>query len=210
MTRITKYRYTRVSTESQITNFSLEVQEEKLIAAGVPKENIYSEKHTATEMDRPVLNKLSKKLGQGDLLLTTTVDRLTRDIFKGAAFINELLERGVIITSLDLPPDYESPFHKYMLVELLVLAEHDYVSRRVRQKSGIEKARAAKKYKGRTPIYTGQMREEIYTKFESGLISTDDLEKIYKISRSTIFRIVREYRLAKEKVEELKQMKTAI
>jgi DNA invertase Pin-like site-specific DNA recombinase len=198
-----KFGYTRVSTENQLTNYSIEVQREKLIAWGVPEENIFAEAHTATEMDRPVLNELSKKIREGDLLITVTVDRLTRDLFDGAEFINRIYKKGGIITSLDLPADYNSPFHKFMLIQFMILAEHDYVSRRLRQKAGIEKARAAKKYKGRAPKYEGQEREEIYKKFEAGHISPEDLMQIYKISRSTLFRIVREYRTATEKLKEL-------
>jgi DNA invertase Pin-like site-specific DNA recombinase len=157
-----------------------------------------------------VLNELTKLIREVDLLVTVTVDRLTRDIFDGAEFINKIYKKGEIITSLDLPADYNSPFHKYMLVQYILLAEHDYKSRRVRAQAGIDKAREAKKYKGRKPVYSGVEREEIYKKFEAGHISPEDLCKIYKISRSTLFRIVREYRTATVKLKELTSVNSSL
>ena len=71
-----------------------------------------------------------------------------------------------------------------------------------KKKKGIEKARAAKKYKGRTPKYTAEQRKEIYIKYEAGHISTVDLLKIYKISKSTLHRIISEYRLVEENLKE--------
>jgi DNA invertase Pin-like site-specific DNA recombinase len=67
---MTIYGYARVSTDGQ----SLASQDAQLHAAGCAK--VYSEKISGTRSDRPALAKLLKRLGDGDVLVVTRLDRL--------------------------------------------------------------------------------------------------------------------------------------
>jgi DNA invertase Pin-like site-specific DNA recombinase len=67
------YGYARISTDAQ----DLTSQLAKLKAAGCEK--VFREKITGTTADRPHLQKLMKALAPGDVVMTTAVDRLSRD-----------------------------------------------------------------------------------------------------------------------------------
>ena len=69
---MTIYGYARVSTDGQ----SLASQDAQLHAADCAK--VYSEKISGARSDRPELAKLLKRLGQGDVLVVTRLDRLAR------------------------------------------------------------------------------------------------------------------------------------
>lgn len=66
---MTTYGYARVSSVEQTNNYSLEIQQEKLIQHGVPAENVYPETGSATVFQRPILEKVLGKLEPGDTLV---------------------------------------------------------------------------------------------------------------------------------------------
>ena len=65
-------RDARLSTDGQ----TLAPQDPQLHAAGCAK--VYSEKVSGGKTDRPELAKLLKRLGEGDVLMVTRLDRLAR------------------------------------------------------------------------------------------------------------------------------------
>jgi DNA invertase Pin-like site-specific DNA recombinase len=67
------YGYTRVSTDVQDLTSRLA----QLKAVGCEK--VFREKITGTTADRPQLQKLMKALARGDIVITSAVDRLSRD-----------------------------------------------------------------------------------------------------------------------------------
>jgi DNA invertase Pin-like site-specific DNA recombinase len=70
---MTMYGYARVSTDGQ----TLAAQDAALRSAGVDK--VYSEKVSgASTTNRPQLRKALAALGEGDVLVVTRLDRLTR------------------------------------------------------------------------------------------------------------------------------------
>ena len=69
---MTTYGYARVSTDGQ----SLASQDAQLHAAGCAK--VYAEKISGARSDRAELAKVLKRLGSGDVLMVTRLDRLAR------------------------------------------------------------------------------------------------------------------------------------
>lgn len=93
------YGYIRVNNVKQANECnSLEKQEKLLIENGVSKENIYQDICSGTKVDRPGLTKLLAQLKEGDTIVVTTLDRLSRKI----TIINELFERGVKLNVLNI------------------------------------------------------------------------------------------------------------
>lgn len=81
------YGYARVSTRDQ----NEERQIIALMAFGLPKKNIYIDKRSGKDFDRPMYQELIKKLTTGDTIIIKSIDRLGRDY-------HEILEQWRIIT----------------------------------------------------------------------------------------------------------------
>ena len=84
---IVKYGYVRVSTKDQNENRQLEAMKQLEIL----KKNIYVEKISGKDFDRPIYQKLVKKLRPDDLLYIKSIDRLGRNY-------EEILEQWRILT----------------------------------------------------------------------------------------------------------------
>src|ERR1700739_4001097 len=112
------YGYTRVSTAAQ--NEAGQVR--KLKAAGCEK--VFREKITGTTADRPQLAKLMKALAPGDVVITPTVDRLSRDTTDLLVIAREMQRAGVGIRSLSEPYlDTTSDFAEIVFAILGVAAK---------------------------------------------------------------------------------------
>lgn len=137
--------YGRVSSAGQ----SLEVQLEQLRA--VPCDEIFTEKRTGTSTDgREALQEMMRYVRKGDVLVVTRLDRLARSLTDLSKIIDELGEKGVGFRCLQQGGvDTTKPEGRLMLQLLGSFAEFETAIRKERQKEGIEKARAAGRYRGR-------------------------------------------------------------
>ena len=83
------YGYVRVSTKEQN-------EDRQMIAMGeiqVPEKNIFIDKQSGKDFDRPMYHKLLKKLRPDDVLYIKSIDRLGRNY-------EEILEQWRILTCL--------------------------------------------------------------------------------------------------------------
>jgi DNA invertase Pin-like site-specific DNA recombinase len=88
------YGYARVSTDAQ----DLSNQLAELKATGY--ETIFREKITGAHAERPQLKRLLRKVTQGDVVVISAVDRLSRDTTDLLAIARELDEAGAGLRSL--------------------------------------------------------------------------------------------------------------
>ena len=87
MTENKTYGYIRVSSTDQ----NEERQLVAMRAAQVPEKNVYMDKQSGKDFDRPQYKRLVKKMRPGDLLYILSIDRLGRNY-------NEIIEQWRIIT----------------------------------------------------------------------------------------------------------------
>lgn len=95
-----KYGYVRVSTREQNEARQLDA----LAPYEIPQKNLFVEKKSGKDFDRPVYKRLMKRLGPGDLLIVKSIDRLGRNY-------DEILEEwrhitreiGADVLILDMP-----------------------------------------------------------------------------------------------------------
>jgi hypothetical protein len=80
--------YARVSTYGQ----TLDSQLEQLRKAGCTSRNIYREKVTGARADRRELNRMLGKLGPGDVVTVTRIDRLARSTFDLFAIVKRIVD----------------------------------------------------------------------------------------------------------------------
>ena len=88
--------YARVSTNGQ----DLESQIEELKNKGAEK--IYSEKFTGTRVDRPVFERVLKKLKKGDTLMVTKLDHFARNTVEAIQVVQKLFNSQIAVHILNI------------------------------------------------------------------------------------------------------------
>ena len=151
------YGYARVSTEDQ----DLTLQVETLKAAGATK--VLSETANGTKREgRTKLQIILDFVDAGDVLMVTRIDRLARSVKDLQDIVYELKAKGVILKATEQPVDTGTAAGKCFLDMLGVFAEFETNLRKERQLEGIAKAKKARIYKGKAPIYdAAQVREMV-------------------------------------------------
>ena len=153
----TIYGYIRVSTREQ--------NEDRLrlalAALPVPKENIYMDKQSGKDFERPQYRRLVRRLRRDDLLYVKSIDRLGRnysEILEQWRMLTK--EKGVDIAVLDMPlldtrrgKDLMGTFLSDIVLQVLsFVAENDRDNIRQRQAEGIAAAKARGVRFGRPPL----------------------------------------------------------
>ncbi len=184
------YAYVRVSTLQQNEDRQMIAMSE----VQVPEKNIYVEKQSGKDFNRPMYRKLLKRLKANDVLYVKSIDRLGRNY-------DEVLEqwriltkqKGVDIVVLDMPL-LDTRRGKDLLGTLiadLVLSLLSYVSEnercaiRQRQKEGIEAARRKGVRFGRPQKVLPENFEQIYMLWMNREINGNEAARLCDFSRTT-------------------------
>ncbi len=179
--------YARTSTTDQKTG--LEAQERDLKAAGV--ERLFSEQTSATG-PRKALNEAMDFARDGDVLVVTKLDRLARSVADLVKITETLKAKKVALRILSMNLDTTTPTGKLLLNLVGSIAEFERELMLERQREGIAKAKAEKKYKGRTP--TARSKTPQILKLSSEGRTADQIAEELGIGRSSVFAILREHR----------------
>ena len=94
-----EYGYVRVSTLDQ----NEERQMVEMRKIGIPEENIYKDKQSGKDFNRPMYQKLLRKLKKGDVLYILSIDRLGRNYEEILQQCRLLTKKGIDIVVLDMP-----------------------------------------------------------------------------------------------------------
>ncbi len=141
------YGYVRVSTKEQNEDRQLIALRE----ADVPERNIYTDKQSGKDFDRPQYKKLVRRLKKDDLLCIKSIDRLGRN-YEEIQNQWRLLtkDRRVDIVVLDMPlldtrrgKDLVGTFLSDIVLQVLsFVAENERTNIKQRQAEGISAAKA--------------------------------------------------------------------
>ena len=189
---MTKYGYVRVSSNSQEENFSIENQCEALIARGVDRENIVTEIHSGTILQRPALSKLITEVKANDIIYVVRLDRFARNTLEALITIAKLEKKEVELIPLDFPEIENKSIRQLFRNIILFFAEFEYEQRKIRQMEGISKAKAAGKYKGRKAVITPKLIAEVKNLLYTRNYKKEHLANCLKISRSTLYKVLKE------------------
>ena len=170
------YGYIRVSTREQ----NEDRQYTALRGAGVPQGQIYAEKCSGKNFDRPQYKKLLRKLKKDDLLYIKSIDRLGRDygeILEQWRVLTK--EKGVDIVVLDMPlldtrrgKDLMGTFLSDIVLQVLsFVAENERMNIRQRQAEGIAAAKARGVKFGRPLTSLPENFEKAYRQWKSGKLT---------------------------------------
>ena len=122
---------------------------------------------------------------EGDTLVVTHIDRLSRGLTYGLQVIEDLHLRGVEFRSLSEDFDTSTATGKLQLQMVFAFSEWWRNSIRDRSVAGQAKARAEGRFPGRRPSLTAQQRDYIRVERSKG-VSQRELAKFLEVSRWTI------------------------
>lgn len=181
------YGYARVSTKGQARDGnSLEDQERRLVEAGC--EVVYHDSFTGTKMERPEFSKLMEKIGAGDTLVITKLDRFARTASDGARVIQELVSRGVNVNVLNMGLANNTAMGKLMVTILLAFAEfeRDCIVERTQTGKAVAKANNPEWREGRkSKEIDEKLFLELRERNRGGEMTVAECCKALGISRAT-------------------------
>ncbi|TQE98109.1 MAG: recombinase family protein [Spiribacter salinus] len=137
--------YARVSTHDQDPQLQLDALSE----AGC--DQVFQERITGTQRERPELNACLRSLREGDTLVVWKLDRLARSLKDLVTIVSELEERGVGFRSITEAIDTTSSAGRLVFHIFGALAEFERNLIRERTVAGLKAARARGRKGGRKP-----------------------------------------------------------
>ena len=193
------YGYIRVSAKDQNEARQLAA----LSGLDIPAGNIYQDKQSGKNFDRPVYRRLLRRLRSGDVLYILSIDRLGRNY-------DEILEQWRIITKkkcadvvvLDFPlldtrarmegQDLTGRFVADLVLQILAyVAQKERENIRQRQAEGIAAAKAAGRHWGNTKIPRPAEADQYAVLWREKKISLEEIGQRLGVSRSTAYRFVK-------------------
>lgn len=203
------YGYVRVS--------SIDQNEERQMIAlrkrNVSVENIFVDKQSGKDFERPSYIKMTEKLKNGDLLYVISIDRLGRnyeEIQKQWRVLTK--EIGLDICVLDMPlldtrngKDLMGTFIADLVLQILsFVAQSERENIRKRQAEGIAAAKLREVRFGRPRKKVPDDFEQIVEAWKAKKLPFEEVLKRCSMSEPTFYRRLREYRfLQKEKRDRL-------
>ena len=158
---------------------------------------IYQEEASGAKSDRPELALAIGALKPGDVLTVWKLDRLSRSLRDLLFTLEAITAAEAGFRSLTEAVDTTTPAGRLMTQTLGAFAEFERAMIRERTMNGLAHARKAGKHIGRKRALSLQQRAEIIERVENGQGSPAQLASLFRVSRSTVQRVLREYRAEK-------------
>ncbi|TCL54822.1 resolvase-like protein [Kineothrix alysoides] len=166
------YGYMRVSTADQ----NIDRQKVELLKWGIIEQNIYCDKLSGKDFNRPEYLKIKKRLKEGDVLVVKSIDRLGRsyrDIQEEWRVIVKVKKADIVILDMPILDTRTNKDLIGTLISDIVLQLLSYVAQaereniKQRQAEGIAIAKAKGRHLGRFPSPIPEEFYPIYEKWES-------------------------------------------
>jgi DNA invertase Pin-like site-specific DNA recombinase len=202
--KMTVYGYVRVSSADQNEDRQLIAMSELKIPPG----QIYADKMSGKDFERPAYQKLMKLLRTGDLLYIVSIDRLGRnydEIQEQWRILTK--EHGIDIAVIDMPlldtrrgKDLMGTFIADLVLQILSFVAHterDHL--RKRQAEGIAAAKARGVRFGRPIKKPPENFAVLVHEWERGKLPIAELIAQSGLKKATFYRRLRELRMSKKK-----------
>lgn len=172
--------YARVSTQDQ----SLNLQADALAFAGC--EEIFCEKITGKQRERPELINCLRILRKGDILVVWKLDRLARSLKNLVELITELESKNVGFRSVTESIDTTTPGGKLVFHIFGALAEFEHNLIRERTIAGLAAALARGRKGGRKPSMTSSDIRKANAMLQDPKITKTEVAQHFGVSRVTL------------------------
>ena len=194
------YGYVRVSSADQNEDRQM-IEMER---AGVPPENIFVDKQSGKNFDRPNYKRLVRRLKDGDLLYILSIDRLGRnyeEIQNQWRILTK--DKGVDIVVIDMPlldirqgKDLMGTFIADLVLQVLsFVAQSEREKIKERQEQGIAAAKARGVRFGRPEKDVPDDFTQLVKSWEKKELSLAEVLQKCEMSEATFYRKLRELRL---------------
>ena len=188
-----KFGYCRVSSVAQHEDRQLIA----MMELGIPEKNIYVDKQSGKDFNRPQYQKLLRKIGENSVIYIKSIDRLGRNY-------TEIQEQWRIITKekkadivvLDMPlldtrrgKDLMGTFLSDIVLALLsYVADNERINIRQRQAEGIAAAKAKGIRFGRPPLPLPDNFYTVYDEWKAKKISLTEASKKCGLPKGTFYK----------------------
>lgn len=194
----TVYGYVRVSTQCQNEDRQMIAMEEM----DVPEENVYVDKQSGKDFNRPQYKRLMRQIKEGDVIYIKSIDRLGRNY-------DEILEQWRVITKvkkvdfvvIDMPI-LDTRRDKNLIGTLVsdiflqvlsFVAENERTTIRQRQAEGIAAAKARGVRFGRAPEPLPDNFHDIYQRWKRKELTIEQAAEQCGMAKSTFFDKAKKY-----------------
>lgn len=190
--------YARVSSKNQNLDRQI-IQLEK----HVPHENIVVDKASGENLDREGYQALKGPLGlrEGDTLVITSLDRLSRNKTDIKKELEWFQSNKVILLVLDIPTtliavpegqEWIRDMINNIIIEVVSsIAEQERITIRQRQREGIDAAKANGKHLGRPKLVKPSEWDKYYSLWKEGAITAVETMKILGLKKSSFYKLVK-------------------
>ena len=182
-----KVGYARVSND----DLTLDLQIDALSGYGV--DEIYEEKLVGPRQNRQQLTELLGTLRAGDTLVIGQLDRLGRTVKQFFALIKDFEQKGIRLVSLKEKFDTSTPTGKAVYGMFCSLVQMELVVISERTKADMMAARGRGQHIGRKPKENENVKKALKMYF-SGDFSNDQIIETTGLSKTTLYKYVREYK----------------
>ena len=193
------YGYIRVSSAEQ----SDDRQKRTMSELCIPASNVYTDKHSGKDFDRPQYRMLLEKIKPGDLLYITSIDRLGRNyeeiqnqwriLTKEQCIDIAVLSMPLLDTRLN--KDLTGTFIADLVLQILSFVAHSERDNiKSRQAEGIAAAKARGVRFGRPKIKPPDNFAELVSLWESGDLEFSEVLEHSGLKQATFYKRLQEHR----------------
>lgn len=204
------FHYLRISHKDQNESRQVEAMKDWDIKNNVTNAIDLIDKSTGTNTNREQLQLLLKVVGEGDLVVIKSIDRLSRNYKECKELWAEIVNKGADIVVIDMPlldtrqyKDLLGSFISDLILSVLgYVAEQENAFRRQRQSEGIaampivDGKKVSKKTKrptGRPTIDFPNNWEEQYNIWKAGKQTAKVTMENLGLKKNTFYKLVKEY-----------------
>ena len=198
------YIYLRVSTEIQNEKKTWKTQLSELKKYAVSQRififNVYLDIGSGKDLKRKEFHKILSVLEKGDQILVYDQDRLSRDTIETLTLIQFFKDQDIKIFTPNGPLVFDTPEQEFVITILAATKklERQQINKRI--KSGITRFKDENGRWGRKKSMEGNT-EKLFNKyyFEKNIKNKSSLAKLLGISRTTLYRYMKEKQLLEQK-----------
>ena len=174
--------YARVSTEDQ----HLDAQTSALEVASADR--IFAEKISGNKKSRPELNRMIEQLRDGDVVVVTKYDRLSRSLQDLLSIVEAIRDQGAGFRSLAEDIDTTTPAGRLVFHVFASIAQFERERISERTKEGLVAARKRGRLGGRPPALSSERRVEVARMRDMEGRGIAELARLFGVSMNTIRR----------------------
>lgn len=202
------YGYVRVSTVEQ----HIDRQINALINFGIKEENIYIDKTSGKNFNRPAWKKMLRKMKAGDVLVTKSIDRLGRNYEDNIEQWRKIIyDKKCDIIILDMPlldttqqKDLLGTMISDLVLQILsYAAQAEREANQLRQAEGIAAAKARGVHFGRPGLDIPDTFESIYNRYMQKELKLSEAAQMLNVDVIKFKSYIRRYRQLKERNEHI-------